>query len=101
MLWLDSTLIVVKIPLAPIWIILPPSPFSSSASSSLSASSFRLLSSSFSGLVKDEDKGSTEFINLSADAQSAGVGQLFKIYGDAHHVVAQKRQQFVRNGSND
>jgi len=50
---------------------------------------------STTGLIKDEDKGSTEFINLSADAQNAGVGQLFKIYGDSHHVVAQKRQAFA------
>jgi len=48
-----------------------------------------------SGLVKDEDKSSTEFISLSADAQSAAVGQLFKIWGDSHHRVSQKRQQFV------
>jgi hypothetical protein len=47
------------------------------------------------GLSKDEDKSSTEFINLSSDAQSAAVGQLFKIWGDAHQRVAQKRQQFA------
>lgn len=47
------------------------------------------------GLTKDEDKGSTEYINLSSDAQNAGIGQLFKIWGDAHQTVAQKRQQFV------
>jgi len=48
-----------------------------------------------SGLVKDEDKSSTEFISLSADAQSAAVGQLFKIWGDTHQRVSQKRQQFA------
>ena len=30
-----------------------------------------------------------------AGSQSAGIGQLFKIWGDAHHIVAQKRQAFV------
>lgn len=53
------------------------------------------MSESLIALSKDEDKGSTEFLQYSNDAQNPGVGKIFKVFGDAHHSIVQKRQAHI------